>query len=225
MMNSVIHPITGKEMQYKDLMKDPDLGPLFEIGLSNELGRICKGIRDISWTNNAFFIDLTSIPKDLQNYIIWQTGLGLQTQHTWKSPGQTDGWWQHTWLQRRHGNVYRGYHHIQDLDQQHIVHTRGKNDDDGHQTILFGYSVAHIRVHAATNINPSTRHNWKNTTWHAWQWTVGSTWKSARECTVWNKQASWQTNCYRKGWNLLVTTWQDIRPAYGCTIQNLRHSV
>jgi hypothetical protein len=35
MMNSVIHPITGKEMQYKDLMKDPDLGPLFEIGLSN----------------------------------------------------------------------------------------------------------------------------------------------------------------------------------------------
>jgi hypothetical protein len=36
MMNSVIHPVTGKEMQYTDLMKDPDLGPLFEIGLSNE---------------------------------------------------------------------------------------------------------------------------------------------------------------------------------------------
>jgi hypothetical protein len=39
-MNSIIHPVTGKEMQYKDLMKDPELGPLFEIGLSNELGRI-----------------------------------------------------------------------------------------------------------------------------------------------------------------------------------------
>jgi hypothetical protein len=64
MMNSVIHPITGKEMQYKDLMKDPDLGPLFEIDLSNELGRICQGIRDIAGTNTAFFIDLTSIPKD-----------------------------------------------------------------------------------------------------------------------------------------------------------------
>jgi hypothetical protein len=64
MMNSVIHPITGKEMQYKDLMKDPDLGPLFEIGLTNELGRICQGIRDIAGTNTAFFIDLTSIPKD-----------------------------------------------------------------------------------------------------------------------------------------------------------------
>jgi hypothetical protein len=40
MMYSVIHPSTGKEMQYKYkyLMKDPDLGPSFKIGLSNELG-------------------------------------------------------------------------------------------------------------------------------------------------------------------------------------------
>jgi hypothetical protein len=63
MMNSVIHPSTVKEMQYKDLMKDPDLGPSFEISLSNELGRICQGIRDIAGTNTAFFIDLKSIPK------------------------------------------------------------------------------------------------------------------------------------------------------------------
>jgi hypothetical protein len=64
MMNSVIHPVTGKEMKYKDLMKDPELGPLFEIGLSNELGQICQRIRDISGTNTAFFFDLASIPKD-----------------------------------------------------------------------------------------------------------------------------------------------------------------
>jgi hypothetical protein len=64
MMNSLIHPSTGKGMQYKDLMKDPDLGPSFEIGLKNELGRICQGIRDISGTNTAFFIDLKSIPKN-----------------------------------------------------------------------------------------------------------------------------------------------------------------
>jgi hypothetical protein len=63
-MNAVIHTVTGKEMQYKDLMKYPYLGPLFEIGLSNELGRICRGIRDIAGTNTAFFVDLTSIPKD-----------------------------------------------------------------------------------------------------------------------------------------------------------------
>jgi hypothetical protein len=29
MMNSFMHPVTGKEMQYKDLMKDAILGPLF----------------------------------------------------------------------------------------------------------------------------------------------------------------------------------------------------
>jgi hypothetical protein len=51
-------------MQYKDLMKDPELGPLFEIGLGNELGRICQGIRDIAGTNTAFFVELASIPKD-----------------------------------------------------------------------------------------------------------------------------------------------------------------
>jgi hypothetical protein len=64
MTNSVTHPFTGKDMQYKDLMKDPIFGPLFEIGLSNELGRICQGIRDVAWTNTAFFIDLHNIQKD-----------------------------------------------------------------------------------------------------------------------------------------------------------------
>jgi hypothetical protein len=64
MMNSVVHLVTGKEMQYKDLMKDPELAPLFEIGLGNELGRICQGIRDIAGTNTAFFVELASIPKD-----------------------------------------------------------------------------------------------------------------------------------------------------------------
>jgi hypothetical protein len=51
-------------MQYKDLMKHPDRGPLFEIGLSNDLVRICQGIRDIAGTNTAFLIDLKSIPKN-----------------------------------------------------------------------------------------------------------------------------------------------------------------
>jgi hypothetical protein len=45
-------------------MKDPELAPLFKIGLGNELGRICQGIRDIAGTNTAFFVELSSIPKD-----------------------------------------------------------------------------------------------------------------------------------------------------------------
>jgi hypothetical protein len=36
---------------------------LFEIGLGNELGRICQGIRDISGTNTTFIVELASIPK------------------------------------------------------------------------------------------------------------------------------------------------------------------
>jgi hypothetical protein len=38
MMNSVIHPSTGKDMQYKDLMKDPDLGPLFKNWFEQRIG-------------------------------------------------------------------------------------------------------------------------------------------------------------------------------------------
>jgi hypothetical protein len=64
MMNSVIHPVTGKEMQYTDLIKDPIFGPLFEIGLSNELGRIYQGIRDVAGNSTALCIDLHNIPKD-----------------------------------------------------------------------------------------------------------------------------------------------------------------
>jgi hypothetical protein len=64
MTNSVIHPVTGEEMQYKDLMKDPELAPLFKIGLGNELGRICQGIRDITVTKTAFLVELAIIPKD-----------------------------------------------------------------------------------------------------------------------------------------------------------------
>jgi hypothetical protein len=58
MMNLVVHLVTGKEMQYKDPMKDPELAPLFEIGLRNEAGRICQGIRDIAGTNTIFFVEL-----------------------------------------------------------------------------------------------------------------------------------------------------------------------
>jgi hypothetical protein len=64
MMNVVLHPATVKEMQYKDIMKNPTLGPQYRKGLGNELGRLCQGIRDIQGTNTCFFVELTNIPKD-----------------------------------------------------------------------------------------------------------------------------------------------------------------
>jgi hypothetical protein len=62
--NAVIHPVTGKEMEYMALMKDPRLQPLWTRGFGNECGRLFQGIRDIPGTDACFFIKLTNVPKD-----------------------------------------------------------------------------------------------------------------------------------------------------------------
>jgi hypothetical protein len=62
--NAVIHPVTGEEMEYSALMKDPQLQPLWERGFGNGCGRLFQGIRDIAGTDTCFFIKLTNIPKD-----------------------------------------------------------------------------------------------------------------------------------------------------------------
>jgi hypothetical protein len=62
--NAVIHPVTGKEMEYTALMKDPRLQPLWTRGFGNECRRLFQGIRDIAGTTMCFFIKLNNIPKD-----------------------------------------------------------------------------------------------------------------------------------------------------------------
>jgi hypothetical protein len=62
--NSVIHPVTGKEMEYSALMKDPRLQPLWTRRFGNKCGRLFQGIRDIPGTDTCFFIELKNIPKD-----------------------------------------------------------------------------------------------------------------------------------------------------------------
>jgi hypothetical protein len=62
--NAVVHPVTGKEMEYMALMKDPHLQPLWKRGFGNECRRLFQGIQDIPGTNKCFFIKLTNIPKD-----------------------------------------------------------------------------------------------------------------------------------------------------------------
>jgi hypothetical protein len=62
--NAVVHPVTGKEMEYTALMKDPSLQPLWKRGFGNEVGRPFQGIHDIPGTNACFFVELTNIPKD-----------------------------------------------------------------------------------------------------------------------------------------------------------------
>jgi hypothetical protein len=62
--NAVIHPVTGKEMEYSALVKDPRLQPIWTRGFGNECGRLFQGIRDIPGTDTCFFIKLTNIPTD-----------------------------------------------------------------------------------------------------------------------------------------------------------------
>jgi hypothetical protein len=62
--NAVVHPLTGKQMEYMALMKDPDLQPLWNRGFGNKAGRLFQGIRDTPGTNICFFVELTNIPKD-----------------------------------------------------------------------------------------------------------------------------------------------------------------
>jgi hypothetical protein len=62
--NAVIHPVTGKEMEYSALMKDSHLQPLWTRGFGNECGRLFQGIRDIPGTDKCFFNALKNIPHD-----------------------------------------------------------------------------------------------------------------------------------------------------------------
>jgi hypothetical protein len=62
--NAVVHPVTGKEMEYRALMKDPSLQPLWKWGFGNEVGRLFQGIHDIPGTDTCFFVNITIIPKD-----------------------------------------------------------------------------------------------------------------------------------------------------------------
>jgi hypothetical protein len=61
--NAVIYPVTGKEIEYMALMKDPRRQPLWTRGFGNECGRLFQGIRDIPGTDTCFFIKLTNILK------------------------------------------------------------------------------------------------------------------------------------------------------------------
>jgi hypothetical protein len=62
--NTVIHPVTRKEIEYMALMKDPHLQPLWKRGFGNEYGRLFQGIRDIPDTDKCSSIKLTNVPKD-----------------------------------------------------------------------------------------------------------------------------------------------------------------
>jgi hypothetical protein len=49
--NAVVHPVTGKEMEYMALMKDPSMQAIWKRGFGNEIGCLFQGIHEIPGTD------------------------------------------------------------------------------------------------------------------------------------------------------------------------------
>jgi hypothetical protein len=67
--NAVTHPVTGKEMEYSAIMKDPRLQPLWTRGFGNEYGRLFQGIRDIPGTDTCFFTTLKKHSRGQKDHL------------------------------------------------------------------------------------------------------------------------------------------------------------
>ena len=61
---AIIDGITGESLEYRDLIKDEKRRIIWERSLSNEIGCLAQGIRDVKGTNTIFFIPKADIPKD-----------------------------------------------------------------------------------------------------------------------------------------------------------------
>ena len=60
----IIDEKTGKSLEYRELIKRPETRETWFRSLSNEIGRLAQGIRDIKGTDTIFFIPKYEIPKD-----------------------------------------------------------------------------------------------------------------------------------------------------------------
>jgi hypothetical protein len=140
--SAVVHPVTGKEMEYTALMKDPSLQPLWKRGFGNEVGRLFQGIREIPGTDTCFFFNLTNIPQD-RNITYGNFFCDYKPHKKEKERARiTVGGGAQVSLLRQCHDFHGGHHNIQNPYQQHPFHRRRGNDDDGHKKLLLGHSIA-----------------------------------------------------------------------------------
>jgi hypothetical protein len=63
--NSVIHPVTGKPMEYRQLITDPATRDAWNISAANEFGRLAQGVGGrVKGTDTIRFIHHSEIPAD-----------------------------------------------------------------------------------------------------------------------------------------------------------------
>jgi hypothetical protein len=140
--NAVVHPITGKQIEYMALMNDPDLQPLWKRGFGNETGRLFQGIRDIPGTNTCLFVELTLTPKD-RNITYGKIICDYKPHKKEKERVRlTVGGDRLDY----YGDVATSTADIttQNINQQHSIHKRCHYDDDGHQKLLCGHSFTSV---------------------------------------------------------------------------------
>ena len=70
-MGAILDEKTGQQLEYRDLVKRPELRERWHRSLANELGRLAQGIREIKGTNTIFFIPKSEIPPDRRKDITY----------------------------------------------------------------------------------------------------------------------------------------------------------
>jgi hypothetical protein len=128
--NAVVHPVTGQEMEYMALMKDPSFQPLWKQGFGNEVGRLFQGIRDIPGTDTCLFVDLTHIPKD-RKITYGKIVFDYKPHKKEKERVRLTVGGGQVRLLQRYRSFHCGYQNIQNPHQKHPFHRRRGNDDDG----------------------------------------------------------------------------------------------
>jgi hypothetical protein len=91
-----VHPITGKEMEYIVLMKDPVLQPLWEILFGNEVGRLFQGIRNNQGTKTLFKLNSKTSPSTDKSHM---STLSVTISLTKRKKNGSDSQWVETgWI-------------------------------------------------------------------------------------------------------------------------------
>ena len=68
---AIIDEKTGESLEYRELIKRPEVKEKWFTALANELGRLAQGIRDIKGTETIHFIPKSEIPKDRRRDITY----------------------------------------------------------------------------------------------------------------------------------------------------------
>jgi hypothetical protein len=109
---AVIHPVTGKEMEYTALMKDPRLQPLWTRGFGNQLRTPIPRHLGHSWHRHMFLYQNHKHPERQKDHLR-QNSLRLQTSQERKGTRPADRGRRQTQLLRRHRHFHGRHHNIQ----------------------------------------------------------------------------------------------------------------